>query len=233
MNNKNLFIISLGGSIIVPAPGKINTSFLKKFRKLILGFIRQGRKFIIVTGGGKICRTYQNAASEIIRVPSEDKDWIGIHVTRLNAHLLRTIFRNEASPIVMDSPFKKIKKEFLKKPIIIASGWRPGWSTDYIAILLAKRFGTKEIINASNIPFLYEKDINHYKKAKKILKISWSNYQKLIGRKWIPGLSVPVDPIAAREAKKSNIRVIIVKGTDLENFKKIFKKKKFRGTIIL
>ena len=36
------------------------------------------------------------------RVTDEDKDWIGIHATRLNAHLLRTIFRDVADPVVID-----------------------------------------------------------------------------------------------------------------------------------
>ena len=232
MENQKTIIISLGGSIIVPRPGEINIRFLKKFRKLILKYIKRDFRFIIVAGGGKICRVYQKAADLITKVSYEDMDWLGIHTTRLNAHLLRTIFRKEACPVVFDNPFKKIKKEFFKKPVIVASGWRPGCSTDYDSVLLAKRFKVKEIINAGNIPFAYSKDPKRYKNAIQIKKISWEDYRKLVGSKWIPGLSTPFDPIASKFAQKLKIRTIITLGTDLKNFEKILLGKKFRGTVI-
>ena len=244
MKNQKIIIISLGGSIIIPRPGEINIRFLKKFRKLILKYIKRGYRFVIIPGGGKVCRIYQKAATKITKVPSDDMDWIGIHTTRLNAQLLRTIFRKEDCPVVLDNPFKEVKKEFLKKPIIIASGWRPGCSTDYDSVLLAKRFKVKEIINAGNIPFAYNKDPFKYKNTKIIKKISWKNYRKLIGSKWIPGLSTPFDPIAAKVAQKLKIRALIIKGTEIKNFEKVLLglqparhppargPLKFRGTVI-
>jgi len=232
MRNLKIIIIALGGSIIVPSAGKINVRFLKNFRKLILKFVKKGYRFIIIAGGGKVCRTYQGAAAKIIKVSYEDQDWIGIHATRLNAHLLRTIFKREALPVVLDNPFKKLKKELLKKPIIIAAGWRPGWSTDYISVLLAKRFKVKQIIDAGNIPFVYNKDLLKYKNATAIKKISWGNYRKLVGPKWIPGLPCPIDPIAAKEAQKLKIRAIVIRGTDIKNFERLLSDKNFRGTII-
>ena len=232
MKNSKTIIIALGGSIIVPSAGKINVRFLKNFRHLILKFVKRGYRFIIVTGGGKVCRAYQKAAAKIIKVSYEDQDWIGIHATRLNAHLLRTIFKREASPVVLDNPFKKLKKGLLVKPIIIAAGWRPGWSTDYISVLLAKRFKVKQIIDAGNIPFVYNKDLLKYKNATAIKKISWRDYRKLIGSNWIPGLPCPIDPISAKEAQKLKIRAIVIRGTDLKNFERLLSGKKFRGTII-
>jgi len=232
MKNPKTIIISLGGSIICPRAGKIDFRFLKKFRKLILKYIKKRFRFIIVAGGGKVCRLYQKAAAEITKLPYEDMDWLGIHVTRLNAHLLRTIFRKEACPVVLDNPFKKLRKEFLEKPIIIASGWRPGWSTDYDSVLLAKRFKVKEIINAGNVPFVYNKDYLKYKNTTAIKKISWRDYRKLVGPKWVPGLSAPIDPIAAKLAQELKIRALIIKGTELKNFEKSLLGKKFKGTII-
>ena len=58
-----IVVISLGGSIIVP--DKINVEFLKDFKKLINDFVEKGNKAIIVCGGGKTARLYQNAASKI------------------------------------------------------------------------------------------------------------------------------------------------------------------------
>lgn len=222
-------IISLGGSIICPEPGKINVNFLKKFQKLILKFVKNNFRFIIVVGGGKICRLYQKAAAKIVKLTYEDMDWLGIHTTRLNAHLLRTIFRKVAYPVILDDPKKPIKNNW---KLLIASGWRPGWSTDYIAVLLAKRFEIKEIINAGDTPFVYNKDCDKYKNTISIKKISWKDYRKLIASRWIPGYSCPFDPIASKEAQKLKIRTLIIKGTELKNLEKVLSGKKFKGTII-
>lgn len=217
-------VISLGGSIIVP--DKIQVEFLKKFKEFILGFLKQDYRFIIVTGGGSVARNYIKAASEITKISNEDKDWLGIHATRINAHLLRTIFKKEAYPIVLDSPLKKINGNSEKYRLFVASGWRPGWSSDYDAVLLADRFKADEIINASNITHVYDKN------KKNINDISWKDYRKLIGSKWTPGMKVPFDPIASKMAQKLKISVIVTNGTDLQNLKNILENKEYIGTIV-
>jgi len=222
-------IISLGGSIIVP--DKIDTRFLISFKDLVLKEIKSGKRFIIICGGGNIAREYQKSAFKINRITKEDQDWLGIHATRLNAHLLRTIFREWACPVILDRPQKPILKVG-EKPILIAAGWRPGFSTDYVSVLLAKRFKTDKIINASNISFVYNKDFRKYKDAKPIKKITWQNYQKLIPKKWDPGLRVPFDPIATKEAKKLKIEVFVLDGRDLKNLKLAINGQEFKGTII-
>ena len=226
---KKTIIIALGGSIIAPREGKINTQFLKDFRKIILKYLKKNYRFIIITGGGQICRLYQKAAEKIVKLPYDDMDWLGIHATRLNAHLIRTIFRKQAYPVVLDDPFKKIKNDW---QILVAAGWKPGWSTDYISVLLAKRFKVKQIIDAGNISFVYTKDCFKYKDAQPIKQISWSKYRKLIGSKWIPGFSAPIDPIAAKTAQKLKLKAIIIKGDQLDNFENLLTNKNFQGTII-
>ena len=222
------FVISLGGSIAFPE--KINLDFLKNFYLFIKKEIKKGNRFIIVAGGGEITRKYQSAAAKITKVTNEDKDWIGIHATRLNAHLLRTVFKREANPFVFDKRFKI--GDFGKYSIIIASGWRPGWSTDYVAVQLAADFKIKLVINLSKADYVYTADFQKYPEAKPIEKISWKEYLKLIPKKWTPGLHVPVDPIAAQLAKKKNLKVIVVSGLDLNNLRNILRGKSFKGTVL-
>lgn len=229
MNKNNYIIIALGGSLISPAPGKINVRFLKRFRELILDYLKQGKKFAIMAGSGKTGRLYQKAASKIVKVSNEDLDWLGIHGTRLNAHLLRTIFFKEAYPVVIDNPQKPIKNN---PCLIIASGWRPGCSTDFDAVRLAQRFKAKSVIIASNISYIYEKDPNKHDGVKKFIKISWQDYRKLITSHWKPGMSTPVDPIAAKLAQKLKLKVVLFKGTELKNFRDCLEKQTFKGTTI-
>ncbi|MEM5812091.1 MAG: UMP kinase [Candidatus Aenigmatarchaeota archaeon] len=224
---REFFVISLGGSLIVPEG--IDTDFLKQLRSLILNQIKKGRRFIIITGGGKTARNYQNAASEIAYLHREDLDWLGIHSTRLNAHLLRTIFRNVSHPAVIKNPTKPVRT---KKPVIIAAGWKPGCSTDYDAVLLAGRFKAKTILNLSNIDYVYTSDPKKDNSAEPIEKISWKEFRKIVGNKWEPGLNAPFDPVASREAQKLGLKVVIMNGRDFKNIENFLSGKKFKGTVI-
>ncbi|MBW3000135.1 UMP kinase, partial [Candidatus Woesearchaeota archaeon] len=171
-------VISLGGSIIVPE--KIDTGFLKKFKKLIVKHSKK-RKIVVVCGGGKTSRKYGKAAMKISKPKNHDLDLIGIRTTKLNAELVRVMFGNHTHDLVIENPTLKIKT---KKNIIIASGWIPGFSSDMDAVLLAKNLKAKIVINLSNISYAYTKDPNKFKDAKKIKEISWKGFQKIVGTKW-------------------------------------------------
>ena len=227
--DRQTVIIALGGSIIVP--GQIQIKFLKRFKKFVLRFLKQtGLRFVIVAGGGAVSRNYIRAVSDMARVSNEDKDWIGIHATRINAHLLRTIFAKDAYPTVLDNPLKPVDAKNYN--LFIASGWRPGWSTDYDAVLLAERFKVDRVIIASNIDYVYEKDIARYKNARPIKQMTWTKYRRLIGGEWKPGMKAPVDPVAAGLASKLKMTAIVTRGTNLRNLENILRGKKFKGTII-
>ncbi len=227
MHLHKTIIISLGGSLIVP--DAIDTAFLTDFKKLILAGIKKGDRFIIISGGGKTARTYQGAADKMGVLNREDLDWLGIHATRLNAHLLRTIFKTWADPVIVKDPTKKITST---KKIIIAAGFKPGWSTDYVATLIAKKTGAKTLINLSNIEYVCDKDPRHFPDAKKIEYISWREFRKLLPKKWDPGLNAPFDPIAAREAEKLGMEVAVISGKNLSEISKYIEGKEIIGTIV-
>lgn len=219
-------VISLGGSLI--APGNIDTVFLKKFRKIILDHAKNGKKFIIICGGGKTARKYQESAKDVCGITGDDADWIGIHATRLNAHLLRTIFRGHAHPNIMKDPRKKLKTD---RNIIIASGWKPGFSTDYDAVMLAKNFSAKTVINMSNIDHVYTKDPKKFRDARPIKSLGWPEFMRLIPIKWSPGLNAPFDPVASRKAWEFGLSVVII-GRNIKNLEKCISGGKFSGTVI-
>jgi uridylate kinase len=228
MQKNKAYIISLGGSLIVPNGG-IDWKFLKKFRELILSRIKGGNRFFIITGGGATCRNYNEVASKVIKVAPEDLDWLGIHATRLNAHLLRTIFFDVAHPEVIKNPTFRMSTE---KKLLVAGGWKPGWSTDYVATMIAQEYEVKSVINLSNIDYVYDKDPRKFKDAKKIEKIDWKSFRKLVGNKWIPGMNSPFDPIASQKAQTLGLEVVIMNGNNLANLKKYLENKNINGTII-
>jgi uridylate kinase len=224
---KDWYVISLGGSLVVPED--IDVLFLKEFHSLILKHVKKGSRFIIIVGGGKTCRKYQNAASQVAKISPEDLDWIGIHSTRLNAHLLRTIFREVAHPVIIKDPSKRIRTN---KRVIIAAGWKPGFSTDHDAVLLARNFKSRAILNLSDIDYVYDKDPDLDKNAKHFEKISWKDFRKIVGNKWNPGINKPFDPVASREAQKLGLMTVIMNGRDFANLESFLDGKNFKGTTI-
>ena len=229
MKNKTI-IISLGGSLIVP--DEIDWKFVKNFKKVIEKYIKKKYKFIIITGGGKTARKYIEAAGKISGITDEDKDWIGIHATRMNAHFIRTIFHKYAHPRINKNPHGLEDFYNFKEPILVAAGWRPGFSTDYDAVVIARYFKIKNIINLSNINYVFDKDPKKFKDAKPIKSISWKDFRKMVGNIWHPGLNAPFDPIASKIAAEDQMEVVILNGKNIKNLENYLEGKKFKGTTI-
>ncbi len=225
-------VMSIGGSLIVPDEG-IDTNFLIKLNAFIRKQLanNKNRQFFLVSGGGTTSRHYQEAANNVIGhvLTAEDIDWLGIHATRLNAQLLRTIFRDLAHPYLIKH-YEIIRK--VTEPVVIAAGWKPGWSTDFDAVLLCEDYGVTEVINLSNIEKVFDKDPRKYKNAKPIDRITWKDFKKLVGNKWIPGMHAPFDPVAAQKAENLGVKVVVLSGHDFSNLESYFNGKKFTGTVI-
>jgi uridylate kinase len=221
---KETVVLSVGGSLV--APNSIDTAFLKQFITLIAQ--HKEKRFILVVGGGAVCRTYQSAAKELVQPTNTDLDWIGVMATRMNAELLRVAFGAHAYHTVITDPRQAVRTS---KQVIVASGWKPGWSSDYIAVLLATKYKAKTVLNLSNIDYVYDKDPK-LPGAKPYEQLSWNAFQKIVGTKWNPGANTPFDPIATKSAAKLRLRVVILNGRNIENLKKILAGKPFVGTTI-
>jgi uridylate kinase len=80
--------------------------------------------------------------------------------------------------------------------------------------------------------YVYTSNPDKNKFAKPIKKMNWKDYFKLIPKKWTPGMHAPIDPIAAKLAKKEKLPVIIASGKNFKNLKNILNNKNFKGTLI-
>lgn len=220
--------MSVGGSIIVP--DDIDVQFLKNFKKLVDQITKKGHRLIIVCGGGKTCRKYQKAASEIASPSGKELDLLGIASTKLNAFFIKTIFGEDASDVIENDPKKAIKTN---KKIIISAGWDPGHSTDWDAVMLGKYFKADAVLNLFDLDYVYDKNPKEFSDAKPIKEMAWKDFRKnIVGSKWVPGKNVPFDPIAAEIAEKNKIEVVIMNGRNLDNLQKFLEGKEFKGTVI-
>jgi uridylate kinase len=223
-------VISLGGSIV--APDGVDEKFLGDFVSLIGGILREDEKqrFIFVVGGGGPARAWQQAYRRIrAHTINEEADWIGVMATRLNAQLVKAVMGEWCIQEVVTDPSRVGP---LVGRVLVAAGWKPGFSSDYDAVLLAERFQADKVINLSNIEQVYSADPRTDPEAKPLSALSWADFCALVGDEWVPGKNVPFDPVASRYGAKIGLKVICAGGRNLENLKKILQGEPFLGTTI-
>ena len=203
-------VLSVGGSIIVP--DKPDTEFLGKFIKMCTDWLDadKSRRLILVAGGGAPARVYQNGYKDVcektgLSFDANAADWIGIMATRINAQLLKASFGSYCKNDVVYNPTEENLK--FDGQVLVASGWKPGFSTDTDAVYLGEKFDAKTIVNLSNIEKVYTDE-------------------------WTPGKNCPFDPIASKKAQENGMTVICAGGKNIPNIEAILNDKTYIGTTI-
>jgi uridylate kinase len=223
-------VLSLGGSIV--APSAPDPEFLAALAALLRGKLEADPelRFILVVGGGGPARSYQEACRKACpSAADEDLDWIGIMATRLNAQLVKAVMGRLCPGDVVIDP---LAVELFSGRVMVAAGWKPGFSTDYDAVVLAERFGAAEVLNLSNIAQVYSADPRTDPSAKPLESLSWAEFRGIVGGEWKPGTNLPFDPVATRRAAELGLRVVCAAGRDLANLELILDGKPFHGTLI-
>ncbi len=223
-------VLSLGGSIAVP--DRIDVAFIRAFVSVLRDVVKQDpeRKFVVVVGGGKTARNYQQAARDV--ADSEDPDaldQIGIASTHLNAEVMRAA----CGPLCKDDVFiNPTKIVGITGSVLIGGGWKPGFSTDAVAVYAAERVGATKLIKLSNIAQVYTADPKLDTEATPLERLSWPEMLELVGDEWTPGKNTPLDPTAAKRSAELGIDVIVADGRDLENLRNTLADAHFIGTTI-
>jgi len=224
-------VLSLGGSIV--APEGPNAAYLASFSALAREHLAADpdRRLVIVVGGGGPARSWQRAYREAGgRADDHDaQDWIGIMATRLNAQLVKALFGPLCPQEVVTDP---TAVSLFMGRVLVAAGWKPGFSTDFDAVLLAERFGATRVLNLSNIAKVYDDDPRKNPDAKPIDSISWAGFRAIVGDEWSPGKNAPFDPIASRKAAELGLEVVCASGADIDNLRRILDGESFVGTVI-
>jgi uridylate kinase len=223
-------VLSLGGSIV--APDVPDAVFLRSFADTIRRWLAADavRRLILVVGGGGAARAWQQAYRVAVDDPVTDaQDWIGIMATRLNAQLVRALFLDICPQDVVTDP---TAVSIFGGKVLVAAGWKPGFSTDFDAVVLAERFQADTVVNLSNIAKVFTSDPRTDPLARPIDTISWQHFRAMIGDEWVPGRNVPFDPIASRRAEELGLKVICAAGRDLDNLTAILEGSTYHGTLI-
>ncbi|MDD5192888.1 MAG: UMP kinase [Candidatus Nanoarchaeia archaeon] len=225
---KEVIIISLGGSLIIP--DEINTNFLEKFKKTLFKYDKKYR-FVVVCGGGKTARNYINGLSYVNK-REFFQCLLGIASTRLNARFMTYFFGEDANEGIPHN-MEEIKN-LLRRNFVVFCGalrYAKHETSDGTAAKLA-RFFDCDFINLTNVQGLYDKDPKKNKKTKFIPEISHKDFYKMTKKiEFKPGQHFVLDQNAAKIIKKYKITTYIL-GHDLKNLDNVLNKKHFVGTRI-
>lgn len=222
-------MISLGGSRI--APNKVDEKFLKEFKKLIEK--HSEKRFVIVTGGGFTARNYINALRNF-KKDTEQQSLIGSSITRFHAEFMSRIFGEKANPPEkVPKNMRKVKNLLRKNQVVFCGAlrWEPHKTSDGTAAEIANHLKCK-LINLTNVEGLYTSDPRKNKKAKKIPRISWKEFNRITQKiKFQAGQNFILDQDAAKTIMKNKIPAYILK--DLKEMDKVLNgKENFKGTLI-
>lgn len=230
------FVLSLGGSIVAPPSGP-DVGFLVDFRRRLEAWLSASpdRRVILVIGGGGPARSYQAALKEFRAAVGETGpcdealDWLGIAATKINAQLVKAAMGSLCADSVVTDPSAPLT---FSGKVLVASGWKPGFSSDFDAVYLGERCGARTVLNLSNIAKVYTADPKLDPGATPIDSISWAEFRAMVGSTWTPGANLPFDPIASARADEAGMKVICAAGKDLDNVFRILDGAPFVGTVI-
>lgn len=227
--NKEVIVISLGGSQILKN-GEINTPFLLKFKKIVLKYSKK-KKFVIVTGGGSIARTYINGLKKIGK-NEKLQSYAGISITRHNARFMSYFFGDENEEGI---PHTLIHLgRMLKEKNIIFCGaleYKTKQTTDATSAKIASHFNGL-FINITNVAGLYTSNPLTNKNAKLIPYISWKDFHNIVSKiDFKPGQHFVLDQTASKTILNNKIKTFII-GNDLRNLDKLLQVQNFKGTTI-
>lgn len=228
---KETVVISIGGSLIFSGKNNsINVNFLNNFKKIILKKSDKF-KFVVVSGGGVIARTYISALKEN-KSPIYLQSLSGIAVTRLNARFLSYFFNQDPKKGIPHS-LSQIKNLLKKQDIVFCGAlkYSPNETSDATSVKIAKNLDAR-FINITNVDGLFNKDPNKFKNAVLINKISSKELLDLVNKiEYHPGQHFIIDHNAAKIIHKYKVDSVII-GINLLNLERLLDNKKFKGTII-
>jgi uridylate kinase len=109
-------------------------------KKTIEKYIKKKYKFVIICGGGKLARGFQEVASKSKKLSNQELDWLGIYATKINAFLLKSIFNEHAENEIISNPNQKIKfrKTFRQKYSMCALKRLKGKNITFLSWILQK-----------------------------------------------------------------------------------------------
>jgi uridylate kinase len=221
-------VIKLGGHLFpgIPVPEKISVyaETLKKLRDL-------GHSLVVVTGGGRVARTYIDAARRL-GASELTCDLIGIEVSRLNARLFIAKVGEDAYPEPVTS-LSMLMSAFETNKIVFIGGLQPGQSTNAVGVLSSEAVNADLFINATDVDGVYTTDPEEDPTARKLDVVRTDELLKmLLAKELWAGSYALFDLVAIKLVERSRIPTRIIDGRTPANIEAAVKGEAV-GTLII
>ncbi len=227
-NNIKRILIKLSGESLMGSGSygiEINT--VERIAKDLTAIKKMNLELCIVIGGGNIFRGLAASAKGMDRASA---DYMGMLATVMNSLALQNALEKLGieTRVMSAFPIQSICETYIRRRairhmeknriVICAAGTgNPYFSTDTAAALRAAELECKEIYKATQVDGIYNKDPKKYKNAKKINRITYSDF---LSR----NLAV-IDDAAVSIARENTIPIKIFSILNKNCFKNVYNKK--------
>jgi uridylate kinase len=204
--------ISLGGSLLTR---NLDAASYRRYADVIQRLWEAGHIIVVTCGGGRPARQFISIAKEL-DAPRDLQDGLGILATHVNALLLIAALGPTADPRIHQRAIDV--KRHLADKVLVGGGHKPGSSTDYRAVIFAETIDADLIINATDVPGVYDKDPKTNPDAKKLDTLTYVELERIImaNARQVPGEYGLFDLKAVRLAAKLGTPLVFIDGTDPE-----------------
>jgi len=223
---KRRVVVKISGRVF----GMDSAKALKDYARLFARVSRYCQP-VVVAGGGTIARHYISHA----RSSGADEstlDELGIEISRLNAKLLIYALKGRAyshPPTTLQETRHAVDSGL----IVVTGGLHPGQSTNGTAALIAEKIKAEQLINATDVDGVYDRDPNRYRTAKKFRRIEMRSLRGMLVREdSAAGGYDLMDIVALKIIERSRIRTRIMKA-DLKTLEKAIRGTSTAGTEII
>jgi len=219
--------LSLGGSLLT---GKNKEPYVKLspenyrvYAEALKELHDQGHEIMVVCGGGKPARHFIDV-SRRLGGSRDIQDLLGVKASHVNALLMMSALGDQADQTRIYQRASDLSYAEAGK-ILVGGGYRPSSSTDYRAVIFAERMGADLIINATDVPGVYDRNPKNHADAVKLKELTYNRLEEIIkeSTRQVPGEYGLFDLKAVRRARKAGIAVVFIDGTDPEEIKRAIK----------
>jgi uridylate kinase len=220
--------ISIGGSILSTREG-YNIEFAKKFATLLSGY--KDYKFVVVAGGGQLARDYIKLTGTLVN-DAFLLDEIGTTVTRLNAIMLKNVFKKGEVYPSIPRTLDEVKAAHSISKIVVLGGLMEGITTDTVTVLACEAVGADTMLNISKEAFVYDRDPKE-PNAKKLPRLTYEQMLAIASKYDTrgPGTNFIFDVIATGMARRSGMKVLFT-DNDVEHIKQAIEGRAHYGSMM-
>ncbi len=222
-------VVSIGGSVLLTGEGDV--PYLEGLAER-LGRLGRDRPLVVTTGGGRTARAYIETG-RALGLTDVELDELGIDVTRLHARLLAGRI-GPPTPSHPPATVREAVESVHRASPVVLGGTEPGHTTDAVAALIAVRLRASHVVNATDVPGVYDRDPKRDRTAQRLSRLGWEEFRRLVaaGAPGTPGQAFVFDRLGAELLARAGIPLYVVAGRDLGNLEAAIGDAPFEGSRI-